>query len=280
VITAFVLSGGASLGAIQVGMLGALADAGIGPDLLVGTSVGALNAAYIAGHPGPAGARGLDVLWRHLRRRDVFPAEPVTGLLGFAGHRDHLVDPTGLRRIIEANLVFDRIEDAEIPLHVVATEVTTGAEVVLSSGPALEAILASAAIPGVFPPVRLGEHVLMDGGIADNTPVSRAIELEADRIYVLPASYPSPLPTAPSTALGMVVQAITVMVQSRLATEVALLEQDHDVRVVPPLSPLGVSPVDFRHSARLIDEARASTEAWLAAGQPTAGQVERLTAKG
>ena len=87
--TAFVLSGGGSLGSIQAGMLLALAEQNIEPDLLVGTSVGAVNAAWLAGHPGLAGAHKLSELWRSVRRSDIFPARPMLGLLGFAGRRDH-----------------------------------------------------------------------------------------------------------------------------------------------------------------------------------------------
>jgi NTE family protein len=275
--TAFVLSGGASLGAVQVGMLAALDEAGIRPDMLIGTSVGALNAAYVAGHPGPGGIAGLDTIWRHIRRRDVFPAQPVSGLLGFSGRSNHLVPDSGLRRLIEANLTYERLEEATIPVHVVATEVTTGAEVVLSSGPALPAVLASAAIPGVFAPQRIDGRVLMDGGIADNTPVSRAVALGADRLYVLSASFPCALPEPPPTALGMVVHAITVLIEKHLAFDVERFEQEVDLRVVPPLCPLTVSPVDFRRSGELIDRARVSTAEWLKAGRPGPGQASMLT---
>src|SRR4051794_22159868 len=151
---AFVLSGGASLGAVQVGMLRALYERGIAPDVIVGTSVGAVNGAYIASRPpNLATAEGLARMWRAVRRPEIFPFNPATALIGFSGRRKYLVAARPLRRLIDTQLEFDRLEQAPIPFHVVAVDLFTGRERRLSRGPALEAILASAAIPGVFAPV-------------------------------------------------------------------------------------------------------------------------------
>ena len=91
-----------------------------------GTSVGAVNAGWLAGHPGPDGAAMLADVWRSIRRDDVFPTDLRGGLLGFVGRRDHLVSPRGLRSVLKRHLTFGRIEDATIPLQVVATDITTG----------------------------------------------------------------------------------------------------------------------------------------------------------
>src|SRR4051794_2273553 len=181
--TAFVLSGGASLGAIQVGMLRALYAREIAPDLIVGTSAGALNGAFVASRPQTVQtADQLAGTWRSLRRASVFPLNPLTGLLGFVGRRDHLVPASGLERLIDRHVEHERLEELPIPLHVVAVDVITGEELRLSSGNLRDAILASAAIPGVLEPVAWGDRVLMDGGVANNTPISHAIELGARRI--------------------------------------------------------------------------------------------------
>ncbi len=147
---AFVLSGGGSLGAVQVGMLEALADDGVRPDLLVGTSVGALNAAWIASHPWPQAGEGLARLWRSLRRDDIFPARPVAGVLGLLGRRNFLVPPEHLERLLRQNLPVMQFQDLAIALHVVAAEVLTGLEVLLSNGSIVTALMASSALPGVF----------------------------------------------------------------------------------------------------------------------------------
>ena len=172
---AFVLSGGGSLGAAQAGMLQALYEQGIRPDLLVGTSAGAINAAFIASRPPSVEtAHELQQIWRGLRRCHVFPASPVTAGLGFLGLRDHSVSAAHCGGWCRRHLEIDRLEEAPVELHVVAADVLSGKEVRLSSGSVEEAILASAAIPGVFPAVPWESQLLMDGGIVNNTPISHA----------------------------------------------------------------------------------------------------------
>jgi NTE family protein len=273
---AFVLSGGASLGAVEVGMLKALAADGITPDVLCGTSVGAVNAAFVAGHPGAQGIDDLAELWRSIHRRQVFPLHPLKGFLGFLGRANHLVDPRGIEKLVDDHLTFDRLEDAPTPLHVVATDVITGRDRVFSTGPAAPAILASSAIPGVFPPVVIDGQPYMDGGVTDNTPIAHAVTLDPDVIFVLPTGHPCSLEKAPKGALGMVLQALTVMIGRQLVVDIERFRSAVDLRVVPPLCPLDVLPVDFTHSAELIDRAFASTRQWLAAGQPEEGAVHIL----
>src|ERR1700736_2282737 len=188
--TAFVLSGGASLGASQLGMLLGLAKAGITPDLIVGTSVGALNGGWVAMGPDVDGIGALADVWRSLSRNDVFPTHPIVGLLGLLGQRPNLVPDEGLRRLVTDHLRFSRLEDAPIPLHVVATDVLSGQDALLSSGDAVEAIMASAAIPAVFPPVNINGRDLIDGGVVNNTPLSHAVALGADRVWGPPGRFP------------------------------------------------------------------------------------------
>ena len=273
---AFVLSGGASLGAVQVGMLLALAEAGITPDLIVGTSVGAVNGGWLASRSDVAGIAGLADVWRALSREDVFPTRPLTGLLGFLGRRSYLVPDTGLRRLLTGYLEFSRLEEASIPLHVVATDVLSGRDVLLSSGDAVDAIMASAAIPAVFPPVNINGRDLFDGGVANNTPVSHAIALGASTIWVLPTGYACALPRSPKGALAMALHAVTLTVNQRLAIELAGFEDTVDLRVIPPLCPLAVAPTDFSHSASMIERSRATTCEWLASHSSETRQATLL----
>jgi NTE family protein len=147
--TALVLAGGGSFGAIQVGMLHSLATHGIAADMVVGSSVGSLNGAYYAGNPTLEGIERLEAIWRALRRSDVFPVN-LAAMLGFLVRRNFLVEPHGLRMLIESNLTYRNLEDAKIPIHIVATNILTGGTVVLSEGSAAQAIIASAAIPPYF----------------------------------------------------------------------------------------------------------------------------------
>ncbi len=261
--TAFVLSGGASLGAIQVGMLQALSAEGVRPDLIVGASVGAVNGAWVAGDPSPESMDRLATLWARIDRNDVFPLQPFRGLLGFLGRQQSLISDSGLRRLVRENLTFDRLEEAPIPFHTVVVDVLSGRDVRLSGGDATDAIVASAAIPGVFPPVVIDGRPYMDGGVVNNTPISAAHELGADEIWVLPAGYACALSEAPESTLGMALHGLNLLVQHRLAADVARYEPLVDLRVVPPLCPVTVSPADFSQAADLVERARQATEQWL-----------------
>jgi NTE family protein len=262
--TAFVLSGGASLGAIQVGMLEALYERGISPDLIVGTSVGAINAAFIASRPQTvATARELGQIWRGLSRNQVFPLNPLAGALGFIGARDHLAPDSGLRRLIRRQLTIERLEETPVPLHVVATDVLRGEDVRLSEGPLLDALMASAAIPGVLPPVTWNGRQLIDGGVSNNVPLTHAIELGARRIYVLPTGAPCELDQAPRGALSMMLYASGLLVGRRLLSDLSVAPTDADIVVLPPPCPMTVQPIDFSHADWLIARARHEARRYL-----------------
>jgi NTE family protein len=262
---AFVLSGGASLGAMQVGKLRALIDRGIRPDMVVATSVGAVNGASIASHGPTVGSLDeLGDLWRRVRRGDIFPLEPLSGLLGFLGIRRNLVPDSALKRLVARNLLHVRLEDLPTALHLVACDVLTGGEVLLSRGPLVDAILASAAIPGVLPPVDWDGRLLIDGGVVNNTPISHAIALGAQQIYVLPTGGPCVLTAQPRGALAMLVHATELMVAQRFTGEVASLRGDVDVVVLPLPCPIDVQPMDFGHAERLMHQAETNAHAFVA----------------
>ena len=263
--TAFVLAGGGSFGAVQVGMLQELLARGITPDLVVGASVGAINGAYLAGDPTPEGVKRLEAIWRGLRRRDVFPLG-WRSLIGLLGRRNYMVEPDGLRRLLEAHLPFRDLERAAVPLHVVATDVLGGATVRLSSGPAVEAVLASCAIPAAFPPARIDGRHLMDGAVASNTPVRSAIELGATRLVVLPTGYACALEAPPSRAIAIMLHAITLLTAHQLVADLEHYGTQVEIVTVPPLCPLSVSPYDFSRAGELIDKAAAQTRRWLDQG--------------
>jgi NTE family protein len=275
--TAFVLSGGGSLGAVQVGMLQALAERRITPDLLVGTSAGALNAVFVAAHgTGSAALDRLAATWVGLRRDDVFPVRAPQVMLALAGARDSLCTDHGLDRLVRRNVGFARLEEAPTPVHLVATDLQSGEEVLLSEGDVVSAVLASSAVPAVLPPVRRGGRTLVDGGLADNAAISQALALGADRIYVLPTGYACALPAPPSRPLAVAVQALSLLVQRRLITDVALYADRADLVVLPPLCPLRISAIDFRHAAELCRRARTSAADWLDSGAADLPWPERI----
>ncbi|OAJ55129.1 alpha/beta hydrolase [Paraburkholderia ginsengiterrae] len=262
-LTAFVFAGGGSLGAIEVGMLRELLKRGEHPGCVVGASAGAINAAYLAGYPSADGVAMLEALWCRIRRQDIMPFS-LLGLLDIIlRRRPHLVEATALRKLLEKNLSFARVEQAALPLHIVATEMLSGNEIVLSSGSVVDAVLASAAIPGVFPPVRIGGVDLVDGGVANNTPISVAIGLQATRIVVLPAGFACALRTPPSSPIAQAMHALTLVIARQLIRDLEFYTKQADIFVVPPLCPLDISPYDYTQCGRLIDRAAENTRAWL-----------------
>jgi NTE family protein len=270
--TAFVLSGGASHAAAQVGMLQALYEHRIEPDFLVGTSAGALNAAFIASRPQTATtARELARIWGDLRREDIFPASMTVLVGGVCGRRDHLVPNRGLRALVHRHLEFGDLAEAPIPLHVVAFDVTEGREVLLSEGPAVDSIVASASIPGVFPAVAIGERRLVDGGVVNNAPISHAVALGAERIYVLPAQRPGRPSERPArSAFDAAIYGLGLLVASRLESDIVRYTRDVELVVLPAPNSAGVQPTCFEHSGALIAEALAGARRQLGtrAGQP------------
>ena len=263
--TAFVFAGGGSFGSIQVGMLRALAAHGVTADMVVGSSVGAMNAAYYASNPTPEGIEKLAAIWRSLRRKDVFPITWRT-LVAFIRRRDFVVSSEGLRHLIDTHIAYRNLEDALIPLHVVATDLLSGDTVVLSRGLLSQAIIASTAIPAAFAPVSFERMYLADGAITCNTPIRVAVARGARRLIVLPTGYACALEAPPRGAVACALHALTLLIARQLLHELHGLDPRIEYFVAPPLCPLMGSPADFSITSALIERAAESTRTWLAEG--------------
>ena len=195
---AFVLGGGGLLGAHEIGMLRALAEAGIRPDMVVGTSIGALNGAFVAADPDGAAAR-LGQMWQGEQLRLVF-SENLWGRaarLVRSGTHLHSLEPLG--RMLGEALPGKEFGDLALPFQCVAASIETASARWFASGPVVPAILASCAVPGLLPPVEIDDQHYFDGGLVDSIPVGRAVALGATTIYVLqvgriesPAAGPDP----------------------------------------------------------------------------------------
>lgn len=262
--TAWVFSGGGSLGAVQVGMMQALARAGVVPDCIVGASVGALNGAFFAQDPTPARADALADLWMSLRREDVFPLSLWTGFRALVLKRDHVVAPEALQRLLDRALQVQRFEQMKIPLHIVASDALNGEEVVLSSGDVRTALLASAAIPVVFPSVHYQGRYLVDGGVSSNTPITSAMQQGATRLIVLPTGTSCGAREPPHHMAALALHMLSLLTMRQLDRDIARYQRDVQIIIVPPLCPLNVSVFDFSHTQSLIDQAREQTQKWLA----------------
>lgn len=264
--TAFVLAGGGSLGAIEVGMLQAIVARGPTPDMVVGASVGATNGFHFAADPTLDGVNRLARIWCGLTSDAVFPRSTLRTVLALFGRRTSLLDPAPLRRLLETHTAVRRIEDAVLPCTVIATDALGGGEVLLDAGDSVNALLASMAIPALFPPVEIGGKYLLDGGVSNNAPISTAIALGATRVIVLPTGFSCAIRRPPDSVIGMVLHAFNLMVARQLTRDIERFASAVDIVVVPPLCPVPISSYDFSKTRELIARARASTEHWLEAG--------------
>lgn len=215
----FVLSGGASRGAVQVGMMQTLIEAGIVPDGLVGSSVGALNAAFMGWEPGPDRAHSLVEQWQRLQTRDIFPGGNFTRLAHLAKRHAYLFDSYALGSLIHAWVPVRNLEDLTVPVRVTTTPLASCAAKYHDRGPIEQLLLASAAVPGVFAPVELTDEdgtrsTHVDGGVADLIPVAGTVPLHPTRVFVLDATVPVRIPHA-RTPIEILIASLGIAVRVR-----------------------------------------------------------------
>ena len=249
-------------------MLRALVERGIDADLVVGTSVGAINGVYFAADPTEGGVAKLEALWRGLKRTDILPLS-WRGFLGFLHRRDHLLTSDGLRRLLDLHLPYRNLEDAPLPVHVVATDILTGEPVTLSRGSAVQAALASSAVPAAFPPVEIDGRSLCDGAVVSNTPVRAAVACGANRLIVLPTAYARQLQRPPNGAIANLLHAVTLMTTRQLASELNELGTSVECHIIPSNGPFGSGPFDFSRTSELLEAAYRRTVDWLDGGGMT-----------
>lgn len=263
----FVLGGGASLGAVQVGMLQALRDAGVVPDQITGSSVGALNGAILA-----ADARsGLDHLtrmWTDIERGDVFPGNVLTLAWRLGRSRTHAVEAAGLRHLLSGGLavdgfVVDAFADLDTPLAVVAVDLGTGREYVLDSGALLPAVLASAAIPGVYPAVEIDGRPLVDGGVLANLPVRQALDRGARSLVLLDTTVPAPAVSGEPGVRDVLGRVSHLQLRAQLEAALPAAAREVPVVSLPAPPARRVSPFDFSASAALIADAADAAARFL-----------------
>jgi NTE family protein len=263
--TAFVLAGGGSLGAVQVGMLAELVGAGVRPDIIVGVSAGALNGAFLAFDPSLRMVEQMAVLWSRMTTREVLGLS-WRSLLGLLGLRDHIASPEGIRSLLKRELPGQTSAETSVPLHLVCAELVTGEKVVISSGNVADAVIASTAIPGVFPPVAREGRYLVDGAVASCTPISVAAALGATRIIVLPCGFACALNNVSKHAIGRAMHAITLLGSRQLRRDFEHYSKSVVMRIAPPICPLSQSAYDYSKGAQLIERARDVTRTWITAG--------------
>lgn len=259
----FVLGGGASLGAMQAGMLRALVEAGVTPDLVVGTSVGSVNGAMVARFGGEATER-LGRVWAGMTRERVFPGGVLSMVRTLRESRTHLFANSGLRAVIAEHVgAQTRFEDLEIPLGVVATAVTDARAVLITEGLLVPALLGSCAIPGIYPPVAIGETLVYDGGLVANVPMRQAISLGARSLVVLDCAFPSRMPAPPRTMPEVLMYTAMISMRNQAVLEAPLAAAQVPVVYLPGPAPVRVNPLDFQRTEELTAQAYEAASGYL-----------------
>lgn len=259
------LAGGASYGAVQVGQLRALAKTDIAPDFVVGTSVGALNGAIVAEDPQVAADR-LSAMWTSISSSDVFGKALSAGFNVAAG-KPWAVDPTPLAELIDRLLLVSDFADLKIPHTAVATDFQNGDAVAINEGDLASALLASAAIPGVFPSVERDGRRLVDGGIVANVPMGIAAAQGAQTIVVLDCGFTVVAPERDDTLLGVLLRGAAIMAAQQVRRELEACA-DRTVLYLPGPWPIGGRPSDFSRSDEIASDAFELTLAWLGEFHP------------
>ncbi len=278
---AFALSGGGNLGAMQAGGMRALVEAGLEPDLLTGSSIGALNAAFYATHPGIDGCKALETAWSDVRRKDVFRFELSRAITGFVGLRDHLVATKRLKAIIHEWLGIEKMEEAKVPFAAVATDALSGDIVVMSEGDVASALLATAAIPGLFPPVHREGRWLVDGSLSAGCPAMEALDLGADEVFAF-FTTTAPRRKPPRGAVAAAMSSVSLLTSklqvSRLENAQATATgRGGAVHFVPSPLPEAPSPFDFDQGAAFAASGYATAAEWVrgAARDMASADVQR-----
>lgn len=261
---AYVLPGGGALAAYQVGVLDALTAEGLKPDRLIGVSAGAMNAALFAWSSDADGVRRIERIWANVKRRDLLRMHPGRMALALAGKRASFLDNRHGIAFLRKHLGARLIQHAPIPLTIIATDLATGRPFILEAGDVVFAIVASSAFPGVFPPVELDGHTLIDGGVVADVPLDVAAELGVASVVVIavPPLAPGPAPQHP---VAVVLRSSTWGVEAHGRTIVARPPSGLQV-VEIPTQPSSVTTFAVGSAAATIEGARLFTQAWLHSG--------------
>ncbi len=263
---AFAFSGGGAFGSSQVGMVRALLERGITPDLIVGTSVGSLHGALLAARPDEA-VEVMTELWTGMDRRALFGGRR-DAMVSLARHRS-LARFDRLQAMLAQHLGVDRFEEMVTPFAAVATEIVTGEPELLSTGPVIPALLASSAVPGVFPRVEIASRTYVDGGVSANVPIRQAIAFGAASVIVLDATPPSDAAAVPSSMMGGLIHSVSLMLRNQRAHAVDELAHRYPVAVLPSATPPDIGTFNFDRTLQLLDDsydlARSALDDWTGA---------------
>jgi NTE family protein len=259
-----VFSGGGSLGAAQVGAIQALFEAGITPDAVVGCSVGAINAAYVAMDPTAERLVALEEVWRSMSRREVFPGGRFRVARRIAARSNFLYTPEGMRAVFAQCVPLADLSQTAIPCHVVTTDLIAGEPTWWTSGDPVDLLSASACLPGLFPPVRLDGRLHVDGGVSCPVPTQRALDLGASRVWVLNVARDfHGWADDRMSALDVLLESFAIS-RSHLGRHAPLAAPGQQIVSLPPLSIGRHDMRDFSQTPRLVAAGREAGRAMVA----------------
>ncbi len=258
----FVLGGGGSLGAAQVGMLQALNDHRIHADLVAGTSIGSLNGAVVAADPMGAASR-LSHVWHNLDVEMVLPGGVLRRIWTLWRSKTSIYETPQLAKLMIDEIGDLSIEDLAIPYAAMALDVETSRAVRLSSGALTTAVLASSAIPGVFPAVHREGRNLYDGGLVTNVPVLEALDMGAKSLVVLDCAFPDQRITPPTNMISTINYSMMVQMRQQVLRELPVAARSVPVLYLPGPAPVMMSPLDFTHTAALVKDAYGAARGFL-----------------
>ena len=258
----FILSGGANRGACQVGMLRALYDFNIRPDLILGASAGALNGVSFASNPTLEGIDHLEEIWRTMKRETILPPPRFGTTWRYAKKAPSVYQNDNLRAVIEESISIKNLSECEIPVEVVTTKLCTGEVVRFSSGDAVDVLLASAALPGTYPSITIGKDELIDGGISDDVPLLRAYELGATHVYILYCSSLTESKKSYERPIEAILDSFTLAKKAKLRSDIALLSNKIEITLIESPIAAETNWLDFsRSDALILDGYRSAFDA-------------------
>ena len=266
--TAFVLGGGGVLGTTQVGMLQALAEAGIRPDLVLGTSIGALNGVFVAADPTLDGAQRLAEVWEAVSTEGLFTANPVRQAARVARYRTHLISNAPLRQIIDRFLPVAAFEELSVDFQCVAACIEDASGRWFEAGPVADAVVASCSVPGLFPAVEIDGRHYLDGGLVHSIPVGRALQLGAERVYVLQVGRVEQALTPPKKPWEVATVAFEISRRHRFVHEMESVPAEVEMHLLPSGAPDSPNlSIGYGRSSRMrerMEQAYAASSAYLA----------------
>ena len=251
---AFVLSGGANLGAIQIGMMRALRQVGLYPDLVVGTSVGALNGAAIANHGLDDAVDLLAEIWHNLRREELFSGSYLSQAMTLIRNRLYLYENDGLSKLIQRTLSVERFEELQLPFGAMATELITKQGALFTRGQLQTALLASTALPGIYPPVERDGVRYIDGGVTASVPLDAAVQMGARSIVVLEVGSTCAPEEAPRHIAELMSSVLFSALRQRVLVEAPRIAQTHPLLYLPRPCTIDIGLLDFEKSTELMLE--------------------------